>query len=80
MRNTHTLEGERMNMTHRYTTAPMTLFVVYFYVCSDEFKSAIRTTDEQQVSSFAAGLLQYTALILYSPETEYCLELCRLLR
>lgn len=54
------------------------MFVVVYvinYVCCDEFKLTDKTSEEQHVSSLAAGLLQYTALILYSPGTEYCLEL-----
>ena len=53
---THTHTHVRAkNDTH---TTTITLLVVYFYVCCEEFKSAVKTTEEQQVSSFAAGLLQ----------------------
>ena len=46
---------ERINTIQTTTT----LFVVYFYVvCCGEFKSAVKTREEQQVSSLAAGLLQ----------------------
>ena len=62
------------------TITTIILFVVYFHVCCDESKFTDKTTDEQHVSSLAAGLLQYSALILYWPATEYCRELWRLLR